>query len=478
MYHRATSSSLSPLRFLVVCAVLLLCAVKVGYGQRVYADSTASGATPILATVGNPGNASDNNYSNYSLLNIISLLGSSNAWQTLFFSHSKLPEPTSPVIIKFRPPGSLVGLGDGLQASRRLNGTSVGTIYSVNNTLDLLWLLSDGTDYEFIMPSQSNSFNGVRLQLNSVLGVTSARLYYAFYIEPPEIPTTVTACADEPAVINIAHYETELEVLGYTYYLYDALIGGNPIINISFNNGTLTLPATLPAGDYYLEARENDIYPSARTKITLIRNEVTGGVITGNQTLCANITPAQLSEITASTGTGPLTYQWQIKTTGGYTDITDATASTYTPPTLSETTMYRRATRSTINGVVCETFGNEITITVNPVPTISLNNSTINACQEDDTIDFPYNSVVNAPISYNINWNPTAQAMGFQDIVNKTHNFLVSGGNIPISIPPDATQGTYQGILTVRNSDGCTNSGQALIVNILPKPPTPEISLK
>lgn len=244
--------------------MLLVGAVKEGYGQRVYADSTASEATPILASVSNPGNASDNNYSNYSLLNIISLLGSSYAWQTLFFSYIKLPKPTSPVIIKFRPPGSLVGLGDGLQASMRLNGTSVGTIYSVNNTLDLLWLLSDGADYEFIMPSQNNSFNGVRLQLNSILGITSARLYYVFYITPPQL-NSVFRCEGDDGEAIIENFQS-----GYTYRLYTTETGGTPIGGTETTTKNLIIPWNPdPNVNYWLEAREDDKYPSARTKINI-----------------------------------------------------------------------------------------------------------------------------------------------------------------------------------------------------------------
>ncbi|MEY2629193.1 MAG: hypothetical protein RLZZ469_88, partial [Bacteroidota bacterium] len=104
--------------------------------------------------------------------------------------------------------------------------------------------------------------------------------------------------------------------------------------------------------------------------IVVTVNEVTGGVIADNQTLCGN-NPAAFSVIAPSTGSGTLTYQWQRSTTGcsgPWTTISGATGATYDAPSgLVATTYYQRITISTLNGVQCSAESNCVTVTLNPV---------------------------------------------------------------------------------------------------------------
>ncbi|MEC3878932.1 hypothetical protein [Parapedobacter sp. 10938] len=485
MYHHATSNPLSRLRFLVACAVLLLGAVKEGYGQRVYANSTQispkqSPLGIVLSEVTNPDRAIDeDNLNNFSSLNsVLGALGVvGSASQNLQFVGDNAFDPLrpTPIMIKFGSGSSLLGLVSGI--SLRFTDNSLENEVGTNYTdASLLSLLNGSTASEVILPipASTTDYDGIRLKISAVVGLSlSAQLYYAFYITPPQIDNNeIYRCDDESGQITISNFQA-----GYTYRLFTDEIGGTEVEAAVSTSSILTIPPTIVSGEYWVEARENDIYPSARTKITLVRNNVTGGVITADQALCANVTPAQLSETTPSTGPGTLTYQWQRKTTDDYTDIPGASSPSYAPPILSETTTYRRRTRSTDGTHQCDAFSNEITITVYPVPTISLNASTIRACQEDDEANFPYSTVTNTPVSYSIHWNSTARAMGFQDVYNETHNFSDAGGSIPISIPPDALEGTYQGVLTIRNSLDCTSAGQTLIINVLPKPTAPDLNI-
>jgi len=104
--------------------------------------------------------------------------------------------------------------------------------------------------------------------------------------------------------------------------------------------------------------------------IVVTVNEVTGGVIADNQTLCGN-NPSAFTVVAPSTGSGTLTYQWQRNTTGcsgPWTNISGATSATYDAPSgLLTTTYYQRVTFSTLNGVQCSAVSNCVTVTVNPV---------------------------------------------------------------------------------------------------------------
>ncbi|MCC6410527.1 MAG: T9SS type A sorting domain-containing protein [Saprospiraceae bacterium] len=105
-------------------------------------------------------------------------------------------------------------------------------------------------------------------------------------------------------------------------------------------------------------------------------NNVTGGAIDSDQTICEGGNPAIIEETTASSGSGTVTYRWESSTTldceTGFATIDGAEAITYDPPAgLTESTIYRRVTISTLNDVVCEAYSNCVTITTNPVPTVN-----------------------------------------------------------------------------------------------------------
>ncbi len=121
-----------------------------------------------------------------------------------------------------------------------------------------------------------------------------------------------------------------------------------------------------------------DVYVSVNT----VDPKTIGG---GSATICSGQTPAAFTSIAAATRTsGTLTYQWQSSTTSGsgYTDIDGATGLTYTPTAALTTTTYyvRKAiATNTVNSsyATCSALSNEITVTVNAIPTAAATNKSI-----------------------------------------------------------------------------------------------------
>ncbi|HEX6192224.1 MAG TPA: hypothetical protein VFZ42_07665, partial [Chitinophagaceae bacterium] len=96
---------------------------------------------------------------------------------------------------------------------------------------------------------------------------------------------------------------------------------------------------------------------------------VTPGVIGGTQSVCSGGDPSVLTNVTAGTATGALTYQWQSNTTGcggTFVDIVGATSATYDPPAGATVTTYYR--RVTFSDGECSDFSNCVTVTVTPNP--------------------------------------------------------------------------------------------------------------
>ncbi|SFS61632.1 hypothetical protein [Sphingobacterium wenxiniae] len=356
--------------FLATAFSLLLGLVQVGYGQRIYADAQQPSNT-ALASVSGAGNAVDlPDTTNYSTLNVtLGIGGLIHAQQNLQFVNNPKPSIYSPVVAKIGSNSSLLTLLGGFVIQRTNGGINslVAPSYSVSELLNLLQLLGGNTTGNVVFPPTGNSFDGIRFEVNSLLGIgITARYYYAFYIVPPTVSESdITLCQGATQSITISNFQTYTP---YTYRFYNSRIGGVQI-DMDVTTSTFTIPANWE-GSYWLEAREHNAYPSARTEIKIIRNKISGGIISGDQTICEGDNPVMINgSLPDETTVGAtIVYQWQKNTSGTYETIVGATTQNYLPIASAETAKYQRKVTSTLNGTVCESLSNEITITVKPKP--------------------------------------------------------------------------------------------------------------
>lgn len=179
MYHHATFCPLSRLRFFVVCAVLLVGVVKMGYGQgpmeRVYATSQTIGGTPLLSFVTSPGNAVDQEPTTYSTIGI-TVAG--NVWQQLQFPTS-LPAGTT-VRVKIGTAGNILSLLGDITIQAYQNNTSVGASTQLSSLISLI----AGEDQAEIVFTPSSSFNAVRVGSSGVALGGGLKIYEAYYLKP------------------------------------------------------------------------------------------------------------------------------------------------------------------------------------------------------------------------------------------------------------------------------------------------------
>ncbi|MCX6251191.1 MAG: T9SS type A sorting domain-containing protein [Bacteroidetes bacterium] len=104
---------------------------------------------------------------------------------------------------------------------------------------------------------------------------------------------------------------------------------------------------------------------------------MTAGSIQSDQSICVGGTPDQLTTNSSPSYDGTPTYQWQSSTTSpgtsGFSDISGATAVSYSPDPLTTTTWYRRQVISTITAdpVVCNAYSVAIKVTVYPIPDVT-----------------------------------------------------------------------------------------------------------
>jgi len=94
---------------------------------------------------------------------------------------------------------------------------------------------------------------------------------------------------------------------------------------------------------------------------------------------------------------------------------------------------------------------NTANITVNPLPTVTLDAASVPACI-GSSASFTYSATTSSPTTYSIVWGPAAITDGFTNIIGASF----TGGGISAAIPGSATTTTYTGNLTVSNAT-CTS---------------------
>ncbi len=123
----------------------------------------------------------------------------------------------------------------------------------------------------------------------------------------------------------------------------------------------------------YAQSTVNSVMCESAASVVVqitVQGEVTAGAIAADQTICYNTAPTPLSSSTDGTGTGTITYIWEVSTTdavSGFATVPSETASTLSPSALTSNSWYRRRTLSTQNSVGCESSNTSVVgITVRP----------------------------------------------------------------------------------------------------------------
>jgi len=130
--------------------------------------------------------------------------------------------------------------------------------------------------------------------------------------------------------------------------------------------GLIYEPGMLFTTTYYRVVVTDAICGSAISNtVTVTVNEpFTEPVISSAQTICANTVPEILTGEAAAGGSGEFNYQWQMKTTGSWSNV-GTNALSYQPEALTTTTIFRLIAND-MGPVNCGAiFSNEIVITVN-----------------------------------------------------------------------------------------------------------------
>jgi Leucine rich repeat/Bacterial Ig-like domain (group 2) len=239
----------------------------------------------------------------------------------------------------------------------------------------------------------------------------------------------------------------------YNWYNGTSLVASNA------GNANYT-PTT--SGTYYVEVNN-----TLAVDLTLISENATvtipqGSLITTTPTLCA-MGAGKLTWI-ATQGTGPFTVVYNDGTSNQTaTNVASNTPFDVSPSSVASTKTYTLVSvtgSGATAGVRTTGFtGNAATITVNPLPTLTL--GTIpSICVGATSFTIPYTASANTPTTYSISGTGIATAITDAALTASTITVNISA----------AVAGTNTYMLTVKNANSCVSSNIpiSVVVNALP----------
>jgi hypothetical protein len=197
-----------------------------------------------------------------------------------------------------------------------------------------------------------------------------------------------------------------------------------------------------------------------------------------SQTLCQNAAVNSYS-VSASAGSGTISsYSWyknaNNSNTGGTLVVTNTsalTSNTYTPSTASAGTLYYYCIVTNSNGCIAtSTPSGSVNVIASPTITTTGIINTLTSSVSNQSATLPYTATTISPINYSIDWDATANAAGLADQATTAFTFAAGGGNLTgIVITPATTGITYNGVMTIKNSTGCssTQAVKFTILNVL-----------
>jgi hypothetical protein len=226
----------------------------------------------------------------------------------------------------------------------------------------------------------------------------------SLYPNSANVTTTYTAPAGYTLSINFTTFNTES---GYDYMnLYDGTTAtGTP--RLTWSGTALPSPTSYASiGQSFTIKFTSDAsvnaagYAATLTCVITCSNTSAGGTISSDQSLCGGYDPALITNSSdASGGSGGNTYQWESSINNStWADIAGATSTTFDPPAITQTTYYRRKSKSNS----CSVWGaTSNTVIKSVAAAITLGTPIVSAA-----IDQPLTDIVNVDVV--VSWTTVA----------------------------------------------------------------------
>ncbi|WP_433834369.1 T9SS sorting signal type C domain-containing protein [Flavobacterium anhuiense] len=335
----------------------------------------------------------------------------------------------------------------------------------------------------FTIPVPANTLGGTytgTLTVKNALGCVSPS--YNFTISVNALPT-ITLGSAAAVCTSTSVQSTSLNYTGVTNapttysIVWNASPTNNfvPVTDANLPAGSIpiSIPANTAVGTYTgtLIVKNGNSCISSGNNFTISVNALPTITLGSAAAVCTSTSVQSTSLNYTGVTNAPTTYSivWNASPTNNFTPVTDANLPAGSIPiSIPANTAVGTYTGTLIvkNGNSCISAGNNFTISVNALPTITLGSAAaVCTSTSVQSTSLNYTGVTNAPTTYSIVWN-----------ASPTNNFVpvtdanLPAGSIPISIPANTAVGTYTGTLIVKNGNSCISMGNnfTISVNALP----------
>ncbi len=233
-------------------------------------------------------------------------------------------------------------------------------------------------------------------------------------------------------------------------------VSNNPAVATITNGGVITA-LTAGTSTFRFTQTSNNCNSLPTASITVV-SDPSPSVSGGDVTICAGGTVLLTSSVTG--GLGTTTYQWQSSANGTiWSNISGATASSYTTSSLISSTYYRVSITQTGQGCTSTASASSL-ITVVPDPSVSVTGGGISVCNGATAT---LNSVVTGGTG-----TPSYQ---WQSSVNNTTWTNISGATSANYTTPPMTAARYYRVALTMSGVGCgavNSAGSQVTVNPIP----------
>ena len=326
----------------------------------------------------------------------------------------------------------------------------------------------------------AGTYNGTLTARNSVTGCASASQPISVTIvSTPTITLSAnpSVCVGSPAA-NLGYtattgtpnqysidFNAAAEAQGFVDVV-NAALPATPIV--------ITIPGPAVAGTYNgtLTVRNAVTGCSSTSQPVSVTINSTPTITLGpNPTVCIGSLTAALA-YSATTGT-PNQYNINFDAAAeaqGFVDVVNAalpaTPISITVPGAAVAGTYNATITVRIGASSCSSTSQPIAITISPISTIS-GIVVGSICAGSTSTNLNYTTTTGSPNQYSIDFDATAEAQGFVDVVNN----VLPTSPISITIPASAISGDYNANFTVTNSlTGCPSTSVPITITILPNP--------
>ncbi|NTS43759.1 hypothetical protein HRG84_22955 [Flavisolibacter sp. BT320] len=226
----------------------------------------------------------------------------------------------------------------------------------------------------------------------------------------------------------------------------------------------------------------SNLTPGATTSYTVTVTNVNGCSATASKTITVNPLPIVTfivapgtstcigTSVTYTTQAGQSNYNWILPTPASAYTITGGGLNTNSITVQWNTVNNKMVIVGYKNSDGCTATSSGATVLVNPLPTISTSGAMTPLCESTagQTTTLSYTATSNSPTSYSIDWNAAANSAGLTDQGSTNFSFAGGGGNInTILVSANTQPGSYAGIMTITNANGCTAT-QAVSLVVTP----------